>query len=332
MTKTVAILASVAALALFAASSFDKAGHAVAEDAPAAAASCDHDCLTGFVDAYLKALVAHDPAQLAVAPKVRFTENTVSLKLGDALWGTISGLGDYKMYFADPQTGQAGVESTIRENGTPAILFLRIRVVNRQIAEVEHIVHRGAEDALALEKLGHPNSVWLEPMTPTEQTSRVQMLKDVNLYYTGILHSDGNMVPFDLRCNRVLDGYQDTNHPGVKGWFHQGSWDPDYMNIRDNMNTGVWVYIHSVWPRHFWIVDEKMGIVAGVFMFNHPGTVASANVSGVGVVPMPALARRPSSLDSAEFFKIEAGKIRQIEGVTVAVPYGSGTGWDPPVK
>jgi len=149
----------------------------------------------------------------------------------------------------------------------------------------------------------------------------------VNLYFDGILRSDGNMVPFDLRCNRILDGYQDTNHPGVKGWFHMGSFEPDAMNIRDNMNTGVWSYIHSIEPRRIVVVDEKMGIVLGMFMFNHPGTVKYARVKGVGDVPMPPIVRHPSSVEMGEFFKIENGKIRQIEGISVALPYGAGEGW-----
>lgn len=290
--------------------------------------SCDYACLNGFVNQYLNALAAHDPSRLPLAPDVKFTENTIPLKVGDALWGTISGLGDYKIDFADPNSGQAGIETTIRENGVPAILLLRLKIVNRHITEIETLVHRNADDAKALEKFGHPNPVWLQPLTASERTPRQEMIKDANIYFDGILHSDGNMVPFDLRCNRILDGYQDTNHPGVKGWFHKGSFEPDAMNIRDNMNTGVWSYIHSIDPRRVLIVDEKMGIVVGTFMFNHPGRLKSVNVKGVGDVPMPPIVRRPSSVLMGEFFKIEKGKIRQIEGISVALPYGAGDGWD----
>jgi hypothetical protein len=326
MKKSVGVFAAVAALLfLFAASA-----PAAENSAAPSRSSCDYECLTGFVNQYLKALVAHDPSGLPVAPSLKFTENTIPLKLGDALWGTISGLGNYKIYFADPESGQAGIEITIRENGMPAILLLRLRVVNRRITEVETLVHRNAEDAKALENFGHPDPVWLKPLEASERTPREEMSKDANLYFDGILHSDGNMVPFDLRCNRILDGYQDTNHPGVKGWFHMGSFEPDAMNIRDNMNTGVWSYIHSIEPRHIVVVDEKMGIVLGMFMFNHPGRVKSAHVKGVGDVPMPPIVRRPSSVLMGEFFKIERGKIRQIEGISVSLPYGAGTGWDKP--
>jgi hypothetical protein len=303
--------------------------HAMRDD-PSPEGSCDSTCLTGFVDHYLKALVAHDPSQLPTASQVKFTENTVPLKLGDALWGTMSGMGTYKLYFADPQAGEVGFEGTIRENGTPAILLLRLRVANGKITEVETLVHRNAEDAKALEKLGQPNPVWLQPLEASQKTPRQEMVKDANLYFEGILHSSGDKVPFDPQCNRILDGYQDTNNPTAKGWFDMGSFRPDSMGIRENMSTGIWAYIHSIDPRRYLIVDEKMGIVFGVFMFNHPGTVKWADVPGVGRIPMPAVTQRPSSVEMGEFFKIQAGMIRQIEGVSIALPYGSHTGWERP--
>jgi hypothetical protein len=290
--------------------------------------SCDYSCLTGMVDQYVKALVAHDPTQIPVVEHAKFTENTIPLKLGSALWGTISGMGTYKLYFGDPQGGQVGFEGTIRENGTPAILLVRLRLVNHKISEIETLVHRNAQDAEALEKFGHPNEVWLQPVEGSERTSREEMLKDAKLYFQGILHSSGDMVPFDPRCNRILDGYQDTNNPAAKGWFDKDLFKPDAMGIRENMNTGIWTYIKSIDPQRYLVIDEKMGIVFGVFVFNHPGNVKWAEVKGVGKVPMPPVTQRPSSVEMGEFFKIEGGKIRQIEGISVALPYGASTGWD----
>jgi hypothetical protein len=307
---------------------FGATANAASEQPASLEKSCDYACLTGLVDQYLKALVAHDPSQIPVADHVKFTENTIPLKLGDALWGTMSGMGTYKLYFADPHDGEVGFEGTIRENGTPAILLLRLRVVDRKITEVETLVHRNAEDARALEKLGQPNPVWLQPLEAAQKTPRQEMVKVANQYFEGILHSSGDMVPFDSRCNRILDGYQDTNNPTAKGWFDMGSFRPDSMGIRENMNTEIWTYIRSIDPRRFLVVDEKMGIVLGLLMFNHPGNVSWADVPGVGRVPMPPITQRPSSVEAGEFFKIEGGKIRQIEGVTIALPYGSHAGWE----
>ena len=306
-----------------------RAGSAAAsEQAAGAGGACDYSCLTGMVDQYLTALVAHDPSQIPVAEHVRFTENTIPLKLGQALWGTMSGMGTYKLYFADPLEGQVGFEGTIRENDTPAIFLLRLKVVNRKITEVETLVHRTAQDAEALEKRGQPNPVWVQPVEAMKRTSREDLRKIANTYFEGILHSSGDMVPFDPKCDRVLDGYQDTNNPTAKGWFDMGSFRPDSMGIRENMNTGIWTYIKSVDPRRFVVVDEKMGIVLGMLMFNHPGNVKFADVAGVGRVPMPPVTLRPSSVEAGEFFKIEGGKILEIEGVTIALPYGAREGWE----
>lgn len=322
----VAVIATLVFVTL--SSATPRAKHTDSQQQSASAESCDYTCLTGFVDQYLSALVTHDPSRLPAAANVKFTENTIPLKLGDALWGTISGMGTYKLYFADPLTGQVGFEGTIRENGTPAILMLRLKVVNREIAEVETLVHRDAEAAEGFEKLGHPNPIWLQALKPSERSSRQDMVKDADLYFEGILHSSADMVPFDPNCNRILDGDQDTNNPSEKGWWDTASFKTGPMGIRENMNTGIWTYIKSIDPRRYLVIDEKMGIVFGVFMFNHPGTVKWAEVPGVGKVPMPAVTQRPSSVEMGEFFKIENGKIRQIEGISVALPYKSRTGWE----
>lgn len=291
------------------------------------ASKCDYDCLTGILDQYLGALVAHDPSRSSLAARVRFTENTVPLTLPDALWGTVSGMGTYKIYFGDPQRGEVGCECTIRENGTPAVLVVRLKIVDRKITEVETIVRRGAEPAQNLEKLGQPNPVWVEPVSAAERTTRETMLKAANQYFEGIVHLSGDMVPFDDKCNRILDGTQDTNNPGYNEGWANGTFNPAAMGCRENMNTKIWAYIKSVDPRRFMIVDQKMGIVFGFFMFNHPGTVLTADVPGIGKIDMPPSAKRPFSVEVAEFFKIVNGKIRQVEGVQLALPYKQPTGW-----
>src|ERR1700691_2664944 len=103
---------------------------------------CDRACLEGFVNDYLAAMVAHDPKRLPVTPNVKFTEDDVALKLGDALCGTSSGLGKYKLYFADPEAGQVAFFGTIQENGTGAALALRLKIENRKISEAETVVVR----------------------------------------------------------------------------------------------------------------------------------------------------------------------------------------------
>lgn len=155
-----------------------------------AAEPCDRSCLRALVDDYRKALVAHDPSGLPLARAVKFTENTATipvgdglwvnasepsttfsvwrfgertapagdgadrrarLPVGDGLWNTMSARGGYKLYVADPEGGQVGFFGTIRENRTPAILALRLGILDGEIAEVETLVARSEEGALNLE-------------------------------------------------------------------------------------------------------------------------------------------------------------------------------------
>jgi hypothetical protein len=329
MRKRFEVIASVTVLLLFAFPIRAYPGTDPRREAAGSVeSSCDYACLTSVVDQYLKALVAHDPSQIPVADHVKFTENTIPLKLGDALWGTLSGLGTYKLYFADPAGGAAGIEASIRENGTPALLLLRVKVANHKITEIETIVHRNADDAKALEGFGQPNPLWTQPLEAAQRVSRPEMIKIANSYFDGILHAAGDSVPFDPKCDRILDGTKDTNNPTAKGWFDKDSFRPDAMGIRENMNTHIWSYIHSIDPRHIVVIDEKTGIIVGMFMFNHPGNVKWADVPGVGQVAMPTVTQRPSSVLMAEFFKLEGGKIREIEGISIALPFGAKTGWE----
>src|SRR5277367_5478638 len=81
--------------------------HPDAAAAPAGT-SCDRACLNAVVDRYMEALLAHDPARIRWAKHVEFTENSVPMRIGDGLWNTITKQNAYKLYFADPQAGQAG--------------------------------------------------------------------------------------------------------------------------------------------------------------------------------------------------------------------------------
>ncbi|HEY5411634.1 MAG TPA: hypothetical protein VIJ94_13010 [Caulobacteraceae bacterium] len=111
------VLAAVAAIAL---------GLVLASGAQAATSGgCDRACLTGFIDRYMTALVAHDPHQLPLADHVRFTENGQTLQLGDGLWGAIEAREGYTLDFVDPQAGEVGAFITVRESGRHQILGLR---------------------------------------------------------------------------------------------------------------------------------------------------------------------------------------------------------------
>ncbi len=122
-------------------------------------------------------------------------------------------------------------------------LLLRLKVANHKINEIEMLVHRNADDATALEKFGQPNPAWTQPLEPAQRVPRKEMIKIANSYFDGILHSSGDTVPFDPKCNRILDGDHDTNNRAAKGGFDKDSFRPDAMGFEEvrkaNGNSGL---------------------------------------------------------------------------------------------
>lgn len=86
-----------------------------------AATTCDRACLEGFVDRYLDAVLAHNPALVPLAPGVRYTEDGQQLAIGDGLWRTMHAKGHYRLFVADPRAGEVAFFGTIEEeNRDPA--------------------------------------------------------------------------------------------------------------------------------------------------------------------------------------------------------------------
>src|SRR5262249_17598825 len=151
-----------------------------------AQSKCDRACLDGYVDKYLDAMMAHDPKLVPFARNAKFTENGQKLEPGDGLWNTMAGKGSYRVSVTDPAPGEVTLLGTIREDArdpsmpAPAVMALRLKVVNRQITEVETLICRneGATRAANnLEKLGHPHPLFTQEVPEAERMSRLDLVK-----------------------------------------------------------------------------------------------------------------------------------------------------------
>lgn len=304
--------------------------------AQAATAPCDRACLAGFVDQYLAALVAHDPARAPLARKVKFTENGPALEVGDGLWGTASGLGAYKLYIADPKGGAAGFIGVVEEYGRPVILTLRLKVKKQRIREIETLVMRdtfaplgldpAAGPGAPLEQQGKPNPVFLESLAPTERLPRHDMIAIVNAYFSALQRGNTSIqVPFDDSCNRQENGVQVTNNPKLgdpKAPFRIFA-----LSCAAQFESGFFSFVTEIRDRRFVAVDEERGLVFAFTYFDHSG--AEKTVTLADGRTLPSLALEPITFQIAEMFKIENGKIRRIEAVlNDRVPYRMKSAWD----
>ena len=145
------------------------------------------------MDDYLKALEAHDPSRLHLAPQVRFTENGVAIPLGEALWVTFSGLGRYRHDFYDPATGGIATYVTMRENGTPGYLMVRLKVVARRLTEIETVVNRDAPNSLT-QPIYEP--LWDRAEPPAQRLTRQQLIDGALAYMRAVALEKGDLAPF----------------------------------------------------------------------------------------------------------------------------------------
>jgi hypothetical protein len=266
---------------------------------------CNRACLEGFVNQYLDAMVAHDPSRLPVTPDVKFSEDDVPLRLGEALWRTASGIGAYKLYFADTQTGQVGFMGTMKENGRGVALVMRLKVENGRISEAEQLVLRSEANANNLEKAGTPDPILTETVPVADRLPRTQLIAASNLYFEAIEQGNGGVAPFHPDCNRFENG---TKTSGPLGCSAQ-------------LDTHVFDYIQKIYPRRFLVVDEERQDVFGFFMFNHPGDITWIKNADGTRHEMGAAATRPFSVDVGELFHIKDRQIRKVEALMVALPY-----------
>src|SRR5271154_7102744 len=123
--------------------------------APAARSStagCDRECLRGLITQYLDALVSHNPAALPLSNKVRFTEDSVEMHLGDGLWKDASRIRAYRQDILDVRQGVAASQVIVEEAGSPSFLVLRLKIAGKKITEIETMVTRTQKEG-ALFKL-----------------------------------------------------------------------------------------------------------------------------------------------------------------------------------
>jgi len=282
--------------------------------------------LEGMMNRFLLALVAHDPKKVPLSKRVKYTENTIPLPVGEALWATASDLPAYRLYACDTLTGQVGLYGYMKENGFPILIAVRLKVERDMITEIENIVVRQGERPFIEENLKKPRPVFLEALKPGEKVSREELLRVSDLYFDGLVQDSGDIIPFWDECNRIENSMQTTNNPGL---FPTDPGRPTMpADCRGQINAKSFAYITSIKPRRWTVVDEERGLTMGTFMFHHAGTVRSVDAPGIGKVDMLPIAQRPFTVVVSELFKVQNGKIREIEAIMTSLPYGAKSGWD----
>ncbi len=216
----------------------------------------------------------------------------------------------------------------LKEGDKPIQLGLRLKLKNGKIIEAEHLIARNLGER-NLPNLQTPRPGLLATVPPAERTSREKMLKIGESYYTAIVTSNGDAAPFADDCVRRENGMQTTGNPPPKT---PGLGTIGAMGCHDGMNTHGLSYITRIEPRRVEIADVETGLVFGLSQFRQPMEEKFVKIVGVPGVERIDLNVQPFDLPAAHIYKIQGGKIHEIEAMGFVMPYNSKTGWESAAK
>jgi len=297
---------------------------------------CDRACMIALVDRYFAALVRHDPTGLPLNRDVKFTENDARLKVGtEGLWVAASEVPvGFHFTAVDVGAGQVGFYGVMKERGKPLIVVLRLKVVNGQITEIEHVLARNLRPD-TVQKLATPRPEFVTRLPDASRLPRQQMVNIADSYFEAIEHANGKLAPFADDCVRRENGGQTTHNAKPVPWpVPLGSKQADdamayigTLSCSDQLDTHVMDFITRLWPRRHDIVDEELGLVFSFPMFQHRGGTGSIRIYHVPGVETLPLGGSASNLQAGEVFKIDRGRIVAVEAMGVSLPYGTKSAW-----
>ena len=299
-------------------------------------AECDEACLKSAMDNYLAALTAHDSSRLKVAPNVRFTENGVAIPLGEALWVTFSGLGSYRHDFFEPAAGAVISYVTMKENGTPGYLMVRLKLAGQQLTEIETVVNRDAPPSLTQPPY---EPLWDQVEPKAQRLTRQQLIDGALGYMRAVALEKGALAPFGESCIRLENGMvmalgaHDQPPVPLKPLARDDDWAAAVrlslgMGCSKQIDTGVYAFINEYDNARFPVVDVDRQIVFSVFDFRRRGTVKTVTMPNGRTYPMMPSTQWPNEVLNTEAWKFQNGKITRVEAIFLGNrPYKQGTGW-----
>ncbi len=296
--------------------------------------SCDRKCLTDIMDQYLGALAKNDPAAAPLADDAVLVENTQKTPIGEGLWKTATaGPTDFKIIVADEAKDEVAFMGVIEENKNPTIAAIRLKVENRKIAKIDHLVVHNEKGEPLNETMSKVRPALLERQPKLERVTRDKMEKIADSYYEAILKSDGKVAPFADECQRRENGMITANNneplPADADEMMQQMAAFGQQTCSDQLSTGVMSYISDITDRRVFAVDEEKGLVFAFSIFRHTGEPEMIKVKG----PDGKVEERPNSfgkfdLPAAHIYKIRNGKIYEIEAIGYMGDSGLTTGWE----
>jgi hypothetical protein len=251
---------------------------------------CNRRCLLEVLQTYTEGLLDNDTSRIKVASTLRATSNGTDVALGKGeVWGLAKRM-PYRQAFVDPLTGAVMFMGTVTNAPTNQgerwwFYMVRLKVVARQVTEVEEISYDGMLRGTSASKLNQADRIYDSVLPQSEQVSRAELIAIANKYFDVVSGSlDYHDVPWHPECSRLEDAVLTVNQPESSGSC-AGEFKIPRMK---------WI----VKNRRIYIADVERGVVMAVANFTSPPEYPNNNASVV-----------------FEVFKIQDGLIRHIEAM-----------------
>jgi hypothetical protein len=338
----------------------NSAAESAAAMAPAASpvTACDRQCLIDATDAYVAAVVAHDPSMAPLADNVVFVENVTRKQPGEGLWQTaVSAPTPFAIHVPDeinrsvgylammtrmapPQAPQGATPQQVAEAANaapveqPVLIAFRLQFDdNGRITEAEHLLTGVREPQMANLQTLRPGIL---AEIPAEQRLPHDRLIDIGVsYYPALDDNDADLTFFAPDCERHENGMiTASGAPAVAAPAIPGT-APTPAVARDcygQIESGSFQYIDRIENRRVFAADPVTGLVMGLSHFRHPMDNLPYNVTNVDGTTSERTAASfpftPFDLPAAHIFKVGAdGLMHEIEAMGFTTAYNAPTGW-----
>lgn len=290
---------------------------------PATAQNCDEACLLELADETLSAIGDQEYRRLPWADPVLFTENNVSLMIGDSWWGSAgenTGEDDQKaLAIADSETGQVVWFGTIWDHDEPSFGAVRLKAPEGRIEEIEVIAARSPWPMV----FGEPtefafSEAMMQPVASNQRRSRERLVDLANSYLATKQRNNGTLLArFAPDCAMIENGVQITSA--------ELDVDPEDRDCASVFESGLFAPVNRIRDRRFPVVDTERGLVMAISVQDIPAAETTVRTAGGHTATL----ERPFPMSRlvAELVKIEGDVVTQSEGVATFLPYYMPTPW-----
>lgn len=299
-----------------------------AEDPATAKERCDKACLESLAGRFMTALAGQRPQDVPWAKAVKFTENGVSIQVGEGIWGSIRGKSPTGLTIADASTGSVAWYGLIYDHDAPAYAGVRLKVKGARVSEAEVIVARERNPGPWLAPAQFvPDARLAAPLAKGEQVSRKQLIAAVEGYARTMERNDGRLhARFAPTCSRTENGLVVSSgavgSAGIvksPGELAQG--------CEAQLKLGLYRPLDRLRGRRVLAVDEERGLVAMASVADFGLAQRQYTLTDGRQVETQAFHAMAREL--FEVYKVSGGRIESVQAVSVDQPYGMPVAWNP---